>query len=156
MRHMKIEGGFFLGAAVVLSLVSLVTNHWWPGSAAGTIARALWFVFTTVWMGLKIRAGYQRRRPHWTRESWLRYLRLAVMPVAAIALMLYLSSFDMSLNTFGAPRSTTRGVFAFSMLALMILGVIGTLRAIDWMERGEPSEQFTRTMWFQRRPQPPG
>ena len=74
------------------------------------------------------------------------------MPVFAITLTLLLSSIDMSSNVLGAPRSPTRAVAALTILALMILGVIGLVRAIDWIEKGEPSEQFTRTRWFERRP----
>ncbi len=54
----------------------------------------------------------------------------------------------------GAPHSATRIVWIVIMLAMMILGVSGFTAAIDWMEKGEPSEQFTRTRWFQRRTRP--
>jgi len=74
-----------------------------------------------------------------------------VMPVIALALVLYLSSFDMSSNALGAPRSTTRAVVAASLVVTMFVGVVGLIVAMDWMAKGEPSEQFTRTRWFQRR-----
>ena len=69
-----------------------------------------------------------------------------------LALVLYLSSFDMSSsNFFGGPKSSTRAIFALSMLVLMLLGAVGLVVATDWLTKGEPSEQFTRTAWFQRR-----
>lgn len=92
-----------------------------------------------------------RRKPHWTHESWLRYLRLAAMPFLAVALVLYLSSFDMSSDALGTPGSRTRAVWAVSMLAMLLLGAIGVAVSLDWLTRGEPSEQFTRRGWFLRR-----
>jgi hypothetical protein len=37
---------------------------------------------------------------------------------------------------------------------MMLLGVVGLIAAADWLAKGEPSEQFTRTRWFQRRRAP--
>ena len=137
---------------VGLQGIAIAIGNWWPESTAETVGRSVAFSWLAIWLGLKIRAGYQRRRPHWTQESWLRYLRLAVMPVLAIGLVLFLSSLDPSTNALGAPRSATRLVWILIILAMMILGAIGVITAITWLEKGEPSEQFTRTRWFQRRP----
>lgn len=141
---------WFPVAAVVLPALTILAERSWPGSAAATVVRIVWFSTVAIWIGLKIRTGYRRRRSHWTRQSWVRYLRLAVMPVVALALVLYWSSFDFSTHTFGAPESATRLVWVGLMLSMMILGALGVIVAIDWMERGEPSTQFTRTRWFQR------
>ena len=80
-----------------------------------------------------------------------RYLRLAVMPVVAITLSLLLSSIDSSSNLLGAPLSATRIVWIVIMLAMLLFGAFGLITAIEWLEKGERSEQFTRTRWFQRR-----
>ena len=95
--------------------------------------------------------GYLRRKPYWTRDSWLLYVRLAATPVIALAVVLYFSSFDMSSNALGAPHSATRTVVAISMLVMMVVGAFGLVAAVEWQTKGEPSEQFTRTRWFQRR-----
>jgi hypothetical protein len=144
-------GHWFLVAAVVLSALTILADRSWPGSAAAAGVRIGWFGTFAIWFGLKVWTGYRRRRPHWTRQSWVRFLRLAVMPVVALALVFYGSSFDFSTNTFGAPGSATRLVWVGLMLSMMILGAQGVIVAIDWMERGEAAEPFTRTRWFQRR-----
>ena len=133
---------------LILLILPIVTDRWWPGSIAHTLARIAVFSFFSAWLGLKIRTGYSRRRPHWTRESWLRYLRLALIPVVAITLVLLLSSIDS--RWLGAPRSATRIVWIVIMVAMLLFGGIGLPTAIEWLEKGEPTEQFTRTRWFQR------
>lgn len=143
----------FLGF-VALMLLNIGASHYWPGSVGATIVKAIYLTWVPVWLAFRIRAGYLRRKPYWTRDSWLRYLRLAVMPVVALALFLYMSSFDTSSNSLGAPHSTTRAVVAVALVAMMLLGVFGLIAAVDWLAKGEPSEQFTRTRWFQRRRAP--
>jgi multisubunit Na+/H+ antiporter MnhB subunit len=76
------------------------------------------------------------------------------MPVIALAVVLFLSSFDKAPSFFGAPRSPTRTVVAGVLVTMMLLGVLGLTSALDWLAKGEPSEQFTRTRWFQRRRAP--
>jgi hypothetical protein len=144
----------FLGF-VGLMLLNIAVGWYWPGSTAATIVKTVYLSWVPIWLAFRIRAGYLRRRPYWTRDSWLRYLRLAVMPVVALGLVLFLaSSFDTSASVVGAPRSVTRAVWFVIMLAMMLLGAIGLMVAIDWLRKGEPSEQFTRTRWFQRRRAP--
>ena len=144
------ETAWFIGI-VCLQALAIVIGGWWPDSTAETLARSVAFSWFAIWFSLKIRTGYRRRRPHWTRESWLRYLRLAVMPVVAIALVLFLSSFDPRTNALGAPHSATRFAWMLIMLALFGLGTVGLMTAIDWLEKGEPSEQFTRSRWLRSR-----
>jgi hypothetical protein len=138
---------WFLG----LSVLNVAASRYWPGSVGATIVQSVFLGWGTIWLAFRIRAGYLRRKPYWTRDSWLRYLRLAVMPVIALALVLFLSSFDKAPSFFGAPRSPTRTVVASVLVAMLLLGVLGLMRALDWLATGEPSEQFTRTRWFQRR-----
>ena len=107
-------------------------------------------MYVPFWFSVKIRLGYLRRRPYWTRASWLRYLRLVALPVIALIVVLWLSSGYPSWIVLGAPRSALRSVWIVIIFALMILGVSGVIRADDWLTKGEPSEQFTRTRWFQR------
>jgi hypothetical protein len=140
----------FLG----LMLLDIGVRRYWPGSMGSTIVKYVYLCWVPIWFAFRIRAGYLRRRPHWTRESWFRYLRLAAMPVLAVALVLYLSSFDPSSNALGAPHTATRTVLAISLVGMLLLGAVGLGVATDWLTRGEPSEQFTRTRWFQRRRAP--
>jgi hypothetical protein len=134
-----------------LALLNFGVSRYWPESVTATVVKYVYLSWVPVWFAFRIRAGYLRRKPHWTRASWLRYVRLAVMPVIALALMLYVSSFDMSADTLGAPGSSTRAVWVVILLAMMLLGAVGLAVATDWLTQGEPSEQFSRTGWFQRR-----
>ena len=108
-------------------------------------------IYFLAWFGSAIRRGYLRRRPYWTRESWIRYLRLAAMPVGVVALFFALVlANDYQPEVFGGRDSTLRLMSAFFDIALMFVGVIGIVMAIGWLTDGEPSAQFTRTRWFRR------
>ena len=149
-RPRRLEVFGFLG----LALLNIAGRRYWPGSIAATVISYVFIGGMTIALALRVRAGYLRRKPYWTRDSWLRYLRLAAMPVVAVFLVLYFSSFDMSSDVLGAPGSPTRRVWVVIVLGLMLAGVIGLIRAMDWLADGEPSEQFMRTRWFQRRRRP--
>lgn len=146
-RVQQVESFGFLG----LFLLNIAVSHYWPGSIAATVITFLFWSWMAGWLAFRIRAGYLRRKPYWTRDSWLRYLRLAAMPIIALAAVLFLSSFDMSSDALGAPHSPTRYVWIAIILGMMLVGVIGFIVAMDWLANGEASEQFTRTRWFQRR-----
>jgi hypothetical protein len=135
---------------LVLMVANVVVGIWKPGSAIATVLSYAFIGASTIWFGLKIRSGYRRRRPYWTRDSWLRYLRLAAMPVAAVIVVLFVSA-DPANRGFGGPQSTARIVSAGIFVALLLFGALGLGTAVDWMLCGTPSQQFTRTRWFQRR-----
>jgi hypothetical protein len=149
-RRQSVESFGFL----VLCLLNIAADRYWPGTIGATLIRYAFFSTFAISLAVRIRAGYLRRRPHWTPKSWLLFVRLAAMPILALSLVLYLSSFDMSTNALGAPHSTTRAVVAVGVVAMMLMGVFGLIVALDWLAKGEPSEQFTRTRWFQRRRAP--
>jgi hypothetical protein len=67
--------------------------------------------------------------------------------VVFFALVLLL---DYRPTMFGARHSMTRFTWGLFDLALMFIGVSGLMVALDWLVKGEPSQQFTRTRWFQR------
>jgi hypothetical protein len=137
---------------LVLSLLSIGLDRWSKGSSLTIVVRYLFLIYVSVWFSLKIRTGYLRRRPYWTRESWQRFLRLMAMPVGAlVVLFTILYFFDPSTSTFGSPQSATRIAWTLVMLALLGFGAIGLPIAVDWLGHGEPSEQFTRTRFFRRR-----
>jgi hypothetical protein len=133
-------------------------QHRWPDSRASTAAPLVMSAVFVSWFGYKASTGYLLRKPHWTRESWKRYLRLAAMPIAVLILFFTeVFLFDTKLYdakifrlVFGGPNSLLRSLWIVVDLALMVFGAIGLAAAIDWLNRGEPSEQFTRTRWFRR------
>ena len=138
---------------VILSALKIWLERRWPTSLAATLASYACLVLFLIWFGSEAWAGYQRRRPHWSRESWRRYLRLAAMPVVAIVLLFIELAFldPKGTGIFGAPKSMLRIVWMGIDLMLMGFGAIGLSSAVDWLRDGEPSEPFTRTRWFQRR-----
>ena len=74
----------FLG----LALLNIGVGRYWPGSVAASLVSYVFLGGMTIAFAVRIRAGYLRRKPYWTRDSWLRYLRLAAMPVIAVILVL--------------------------------------------------------------------
>ena len=139
------DGGVLVYGSLMVA--SIVVDRWKPGSIASTILRYAFLGSMTIWFGIRIRAGYRRRRPYWTRESWLRYARLTAVPVAAVVLVLVMST-GPAIRFMGAPQSATRSLGAVILGALLILGAVGVVAALNWMVRGEPSEQFTRRRWI--------
>lgn len=142
---------YMMGGCALLSFLYIWVDRRWPGSSARMVVWYPWQVLFLIWFGSKIRAGYLRRRPYWTRDSWRRYLRLTAMPVTAVVLFLglvYLS--DLYPGLLGPAHSVARGVSAAALVILMLVAVAGIMRGLDWLTDGEPSEQFMRTRWFQR------
>jgi len=138
---------------LALSLVKIWFDRRWPGSWPSTLASYAYSTWFLAWFGARFWSGYQRRRPHWTAESWRRYARLVAMPVIALILLfgeLYLFDMKGSRTLFGAPKSSLRTIWVLIDLALMAVGAIGLVMAIEWLRKGEPSEPFTRTRWFRR------
>ena len=135
---------------IVLGVAHIFLDKWMPGSLAASLASYAFIGSITIWFGLRIRSGYRRRRPYWTRDSWLRYLRLAAMPVAATIFVLVMST-ERAIRMMGAARSTTRSVSALVLVLLLLFGALGLARAVDWLMEGAPSDQFTRTGWMGRR-----
>jgi len=135
---------------IVLMVANIVVGKWMPGSLAASLASYAFIGSITIWFGLRIWSGYRRRRPYWTRESWLRYLRLAAMPVAATLFVLAMST-ERAIRMMGAAQSTTRSVSAAVLVLILIVGAIGLARAVDWLMEGAPSDQFTRRSWIPRR-----
>jgi hypothetical protein len=138
-------------AFFALMLFNVALDIWWRGTLAAWIVSRTFMACGPIWLAFGIRKGYLRRRPYWTRESWLRYLRLAWMPAAAIVVFFALVLlFDYRTSMFGKPASAARRAWIIIVMALMLIGVTGLIRALDWMIQGDPSQQFIRTRWFQR------
>src|SRR5689334_189778 len=136
---------------LVVSLGKIWIDRKWPGSTAAGWASFVSFTYFLVWFGSRAWMGYQRRRAYWTADSWRRYLRMAVWPIVAFVLLFAeLSEFDNSVTggVFGAPRSGLRTLWTLIDLTLMISGALGFVALVEWMARGDASEQFNRTSWF--------
>src|SRR5262245_18107811 len=111
-------------AFFVFSIANLAVRRWKPGSTAAIVVEHMFTAFTMLWLALKIAMGYLRRRPYWNRDSWLRYLRLALLPVLAVTFVLVMSTeWGMSL-TRGA-SGATRVVLATVLVTSLMLGAVG-------------------------------
>lgn len=132
-----------------MAFVNFAVDKWSPDSIASQIASFGMIATSTIWLGLTFRAGYLRRRPYWTRDSWLRYARLASLPMVAILFVLIMST-ESGMRLMGEARSTTRALWALALVILLILGATGIVVALEWLRKGDPSVQFTRSGWLSR------
>ena len=131
-------------ALALLAAASLVPYAW---LAAGLRYVALGYIFGHLL--LRARAGYRCRRPYWTSDSWRRYLKACSIPVGALMVMvLMMTALEWKLPIVGASRSTTRGLWAASTIAVMVIGAFGLVTAIEWLNVGEPSRQFALPKWL--------
>jgi hypothetical protein len=97
---------------------------------------------------LRARAGYLRRRPHWTRESWRRYLAVCAIPIGALLIFAgMMLAFEFRLSVVGEARSTTRAIWTSGMLVFMLIGGVGLAIVVEWLAQGEPSRPFTWPRW---------
>lgn len=150
-RRRRTETLAICGLAI-LTWAYIWLDRQWPGSLSHVLVGYAQKAWVLVWFSSKIWRGYRRRRPYWMPESWRRYLKLAAMPFAVLVLFFALVlTFDAKPELFGSRASVVRLISALVDIALMLIAVIGLVRALGWLEQGEPSEQFTRTGWFTRR-----
>ena len=134
-------------AFLLLAMVNIAVGRWKPGSFAASFVSYAFIGSITIWFGLRIRAGYRRRWPYWTRESWLRFIRLAWMPVAATIFVLAMST-ETGIRLMRSTPSTTRPVWIGVLVALLLFGALGLVAVVEWLFQGPPSEQFTRRGWI--------
>ena len=144
---------FWIWGFAIVSLLKIWIDRRSPDSAASEIlSYAVTACFLTLF-GRRAWIGYRRRQPHWTRESWRRYARLAAMPIVVLIVLffeLYLFDAGVGRSVFGGSGSALRRLWIVIDVVMMLLGAIGLATAVSWLSSGEPTEQFTRTRWFQR------
>lgn len=72
-------------------IVALVVHIGWEGSLLDRVVRNAYMVLVGLEVLRMSRTGYIRRRPYWSRESWIRIAAALTFPVAALAV-----TFDMA------------------------------------------------------------
>jgi len=127
-----------------IATLVLIASSRLPDSAVFEVLRYSALVYILGDTVIRPRAGYLRRLPHWTTESWRWYCAVAAVPVAALLVFLGL----MMVHPAGAAHSTVRAVWVAVLLFLMLIGAVGTATAILWLAEGDATRQFTA---FQRR-----
>lgn len=133
----------------VVVIVALVVHIGWDGSLLDRIVRNAYMMLVGLEVLRMWRTGYIRRRPHWSRDSWIRFAAALSFPVAALAVtfaMAWMS--DAHVPLAGASRSPLRAVWVMSMLVFMLYGAIGMMTVIHWLNSGEPARPFA---WSARR-----
>lgn len=140
----------------VLATAAVIVGGRLSPSPLATVLQAAGLTFILGHLVLRVRAGYRRRRPYWTRESWRRYLTVAVMPVLALGVVLGMAAaVDAKLSIVGASRSPLRFVWVGVMVTLMLFAIIVLAVAESWLTDGKPDRQFEWPRWFRRAPLPP-
>lgn len=86
-----------------------------------------------------LRRGYLRRRPYWSRASWLRFGATCGVCIVMIAVFLVDASGSHPAWVTSADR---RSYWILGMLALMMVGAGGLSAAIGWLVVGEAARPF--------------
>ena len=135
-----------------LALIALAGSFWLPASPARDGLRFLVLGYWVIYSILQFRAGYLRRRPHWTTDSWRQFAIGCSIPAGAlVALGSILTIFALELPIVGEPGSPPRRVWATAVGTLAVIGGVGLSVVRRWLAKGEPDQQFELPRWFGRR-----
>jgi len=140
------------GVRYLLAMVAMLVADRLPAWGPSDLLRYSAMGYILLDMLLMARAGYRRRLPHWTRDSWRRYFIACATPVGALLIFVCMDA----VHPAGAARSTTRAIYVGILLLFMLLGAVGLSSAIAWLALGDPTRQFTRFRRNHRLPQTPG
>lgn len=142
--------------ASVLALGSLIAANALSPSPLATLLRTAVSAYYLIVIFLHVRTGYRRRQPHWTGESWRRYLTAAVIPfLALVGVFAMAAAVDWKLPIAGASRSPLRGVWVGAMMVLMLFAIVGITLVVSWLRDGDPARQFEWPRWLRREPSAP-
>lgn len=99
--------------------------------------------FVLALAGRGLHRGYMRRRPHWTRGSWLRFAAVCVTGffLAATPVLTELA-INRELLTRQGLSADARGLWALATVAVMLLGGLVFVGSIGWFAQGDPTRQF--------------
>ena len=133
----------------LVAMLFLFAGSVLPGSWLAGGLRYLAVGYISIDILLRARAGYLRRRPYWTPDSWRRYLKACSVPVGGFVIMVFMmAALESRLPIVGASRSTARGFWAAGALVFMFIGTGGLVSAIEWLNQGDPSRQFALPRWL--------
>lgn len=119
-----------------------------PQSTLANVLRYVAIAYVTFNLLLEALQGYRRRRAHWTAQSWRRYLATCAIPVGAFVVVACLL-IALDLQLVGEPGSAIRGLFAVISAVFLVVGAIGLVVVIRFLNEGEPSRPFIgpRAFW---------
>lgn len=143
-----LRSGALSVAVMALAVATLFRDAWFSPALRYTA-----LAFLLVDLILRIGSGYLRRRPHWTPDSWRRYLLACAVPLVALLFIVGIAvAIDMRLPFVGASRSALRAAWVGAIVLGLVVGGIGLSLAVSWLHDGEPSSQFALPRWLTRRP----
>jgi hypothetical protein len=148
-ERVNVIAAFMKGRGYLIGMLAMAPAAVWPASTTAWVLRYAAMAYIVGSLLLQAHAGYRRRLPYWTRESWRRFLTFCAMSGAALAICIGMAAaVDARLPIVGAAYSTMRSIWVLVMMAFMIAGAGGLTSAVFWLSDGDESAQFTR---FQRR-----
>lgn len=133
--------------ANAFAVVALLPATLMPQSTLANVLRYVAIAFITFELLLEALQGYRRRRPHWTAQSWRRYLATCAVPVGALAVVACLL-IALDLQLVGEPGSAIRGLFAVISAVFLVVGAGGLVVVIRFLTEGEPSRPFIGPRWL--------
>lgn len=137
--------------AMLMLVVATVTKDAWYSDGLRYVALT-YMIGDFLW---RIHAGYRRRRPYWTADSWRRYLLACTVPLGAFAVMIAIAvAIDMKLPFVGASRSALRAAWVSGILLGLLVGGVGLSVVVGWLTDGDASQQFSLPRWLSRRGHP--
>jgi len=136
-----------VGLGSIAAVLAMVMGDRLPPSVFAKVLHYSGLGYMTLNLALIVRAGYRRRLPYWTRDSWRRYFRACAIPVGALVMALGITAAqDYHLLVIGARGSILRIAWIVLLLGLMLGGAWGLFKAMDWLIDGDPAQQFTRLL----------
>lgn len=139
-------------AGNVLALIALAGSTWLPDSPARDGLRLTALGYMVVNVVLRTRAGYLRRQPYWTADSWRQFAIGCSIPAGAFAALGgMMTVLALQLPIVGEPRSLTRFVWAAGTGVLIVIGGVGLSVVQGWLANGEPAQQFVLPRWLRWR-----
>ena len=127
-------------------MIAMFIASRFPDSTLANVVEYTALGYLTLDILLLARAGYLRRRPFWTAESWRRYLAACAIRVGALPVVLGMAvAIDLKLAVVGAPGSPLRAIWVGVMVVFFLVGVWGVVSAISWLTDGDPAQPFTRS-----------
>jgi hypothetical protein len=105
----------------------------------------IWLAISAVGSVRKIVAGYRRRRPHWSRDSWLRFLAVAGTGLALLLVPLAVEiGIGMGWYSRAGLTSNQMGLFVVGALAFLLLGAFILAWSIGRLVADPPEAPFPK------------
>ena len=138
-----------------VALIAMFIASRFPDSTLANVVKYTALGYLTLDIVLMARAGYLRRRPYWTAESWRRYLAASAIRARRPARR-HRHGGAVDLQARGRRRfrlAAARRVDWSQCWSVVLVGAWGLTNAISWLTEGDPAQPFTRSP-RRRRPAP--